>query len=84
MSINITKSNRLFLRCCYSYIVNGMATLVLGSILPSIIEEAGLSFSAAGGLISVPVSYTHLDVYKRQSPYLSFRYSGIIFCFYGI
>ena len=53
MSINITKSNRLFLRCCYSYIVSGMATLVIGSILPSIIEEAGLSFSAAGGLISV-------------------------------
>ena len=45
--------NSIFIRCCYGYAVSGMAVLVIGSILPSIIKEAGISFLAAGGLLSV-------------------------------
>lgn len=47
------KRNHIFVRCCYGYAVSGMAVLVIGAILPSIIEEAGISFLAAGGLLSV-------------------------------
>lgn len=47
------KKNLIFLRCCYGYGVSGMAVLVIGAILPSLIEEAGISFLAAGGLLSV-------------------------------
>lgn len=43
----------LFLCCCYGYAINGMAVLVIGSILPALIAEAGISFSAAGGLLSL-------------------------------
>nr|WP_288824774.1 MFS transporter [uncultured Clostridium sp.] len=43
----------IFIRCCYGYAVSGMAVLVIGAILPSIIKEAGISFLAAGGLLSV-------------------------------
>lgn len=43
----------IFLRCCYGYGVSGMAVLVIGAILPFIIEEAGLNFLAAGGMLSV-------------------------------
>lgn len=46
------KRNQIFARCCYGYMVSGMAVLVIGAILPSIIEEAGISFLAAGGLLS--------------------------------
>ncbi|MFW6677773.1 MFS transporter [Lacrimispora sp. AGF001] len=45
--------NSVFIRCCYGYAVSGMAVLVIGAILPSIIKEAGISFLAAGGLLSV-------------------------------
>lgn len=46
------KRNQIFIRCCYGYVVSGMSVLVIGAILPSIIEEAGISFLAAGGLLS--------------------------------
>lgn len=46
------KYNHIFLRCCYGYAVSGMAVLVIGAILPSIITEAGISFLAAGSLLS--------------------------------
>lgn len=46
------KYNHIFLRCCYGYAVSGMAVLVIGAILPSIIAEAGISFLAAGSLLS--------------------------------
>ncbi len=45
--------NSIFIRCCYGYAVSGMAVLVIGAILPSIIKEAGISFLAAGGLLSI-------------------------------
>lgn len=46
------KYNQIFIRCCYGYAVSGMAVLVIGAILPSIIKEAGISFLAAGSLLS--------------------------------
>ena len=42
----------LFFRCCYGYLINGMAVLIIGSILPSLIAEAGIGFSAAGAMLS--------------------------------
>lgn len=47
------KRLKIFIRCCYGYSVSGMAVLVIGAILPSVIGEAGISFLAAGGLLSV-------------------------------
>lgn len=46
------KYNQIFIRCCYGYVVSGMAVLVIGAILPSIIKEAGISYLAAGSLLS--------------------------------
>lgn len=42
----------LFFRCCYGYLINGMAVLIVGSILPSLIAEAGIGFFAAGAMLS--------------------------------
>ncbi|WP_125140309.1 MFS transporter [Clostridium transplantifaecale] len=42
----------LFLRCCYGYLINGMAVLIIGSILPSLMKEGGLSFAVAGAMLS--------------------------------
>lgn len=51
---NIEHSKRkLFLCCCYGFAINGMAVLVIGSILPGIMTEAGLSFAVAGGMLSL-------------------------------
>lgn len=48
------KTNQsVFLRCCYGYGVSGMAVLVVGAILPSIMAASGLSFTTAGGLLSM-------------------------------
>ncbi|MGL5437614.1 MAG: MFS transporter [Lachnospiraceae bacterium] len=48
------KSNRnIFLRCCYGYAVSGMAVLVVGAILPSIMREAGLTYTSAGAMLSM-------------------------------
>lgn len=41
-----------FIRCCYGYAVSGMSVLVVGAVLPSLIREAEMSFSIAGGLLS--------------------------------
>ena len=50
--MNNHQRNNIFLRCCYGYAVSVMATLIIGAILPFVIEEAGISFLAAGGLLS--------------------------------
>lgn len=42
----------LFLRCCYGYLINGMAVLIIGSILPSLMKEGRLSFAVAGAMLS--------------------------------
>ena len=51
--MNTDKRNQIFTRCCYGYAVSGMSVLVIGAILPYIISEAGISYLAAGGLLSV-------------------------------
>lgn len=47
------KHKSIFIRCCYGYAISGMAVLVVGAILPSLIREAGLSYALAGGLLSM-------------------------------
>lgn len=51
--MKIEKREQIFIRCCYGYSVSGMAVLVIGAVLPSVIAEANISFLAAGGLLSV-------------------------------
>ena len=41
----------------------------LQPVLSGYMQAATLSFIKARPLLSCPVSYTHLDVYKRQSPF---------------
>ena len=45
--------NMIFIRCCYGYAVSVTAVLVVGAILPSIMREAGLSYTMAGGMLSM-------------------------------
>lgn len=45
--------NMTFIRCCYGYAVSGTAVLVVGAILPSIMREADLSYTLAGGMLSM-------------------------------
>ena len=52
--------------------------------LMSMLKKAGIvrSVRGAGGgyvLVKRPVSYTHLDVYKRQGLYRAEKYSDILF-----
>lgn len=44
--------NKLFLRCCFGYMASGMSVLAIGAVLPYLIKEAGISYAAAGGLLS--------------------------------
>lgn len=43
---------QLFFPCYFSFFVNGAMVLLVGAILPYVIEEAGISYSVAGGLLS--------------------------------
>lgn len=43
---------RLLLPCYYSFFVNGMMVLMVGTILPYLIKEANINFSVAGGFLS--------------------------------
>jgi fucose permease len=43
---------RLFLPCYFAFFVNGAMVLLVGAILPYLIEEAGMNYSMAGGLLS--------------------------------
>lgn len=47
-----TQQKTLFYRCYYGFFINGMAVLLIGAVLPYLIEEAGISYSIAGGLLS--------------------------------
>lgn len=51
----ITARNKTeqIIRCCYGYAISGMAVLSVGAVLPSLIEEARLSYAVAGGLLSL-------------------------------
>lgn len=48
----MTKKMKLFIPCYYAFFSNGMMALVLGSVLPYLIQEAGINYSVAGGLLS--------------------------------
>lgn len=43
---------KLFFPCYYAFFVNGAMVLLVGAILPYIIQEAGINYSVAGGLLS--------------------------------
>ena len=43
---------RLFFPCYFSFFVNGAMVLLVGAILPYIIEEAGINYSVAVGFLS--------------------------------
>ncbi len=43
---------RLFAPCYYAFFANGAMVLLVGSILPYIIAEAGINYSTAGSLLS--------------------------------
>ncbi|MDD3252261.1 MAG: MFS transporter [Lachnospiraceae bacterium] len=46
-------THMIFVRCCFGYAVSGMAVLVIGAILPSLMREASLSYALAGGALSM-------------------------------
>lgn len=48
----MTKKAKLFIPCYYSFLANGMMALVIGAVMPYLIEEAGINYSVAGGLLS--------------------------------
>jgi len=48
----MTKKMKLFIPCYYAFFSNGMMALVLGAVLPYLIQEAGINYSVAGGLLS--------------------------------
>lgn len=43
---------KLFFPCYFAFFVNGAMVLLVGAILPYIIQEAGINYSVAGGLLS--------------------------------
>lgn len=43
----------MFTRCCYGYAVSGIAVLVIGAVLPSVMREASLNYTLAGGMLSM-------------------------------
>ncbi len=43
---------KLFFPCYFSFFVNGAMVLMVGAILPYIIDETGISYSIAGGFLS--------------------------------
>lgn len=42
----------IFYRCYYGFFINGMVVLLIGAILPYLIQAAGISYGIAGGLLS--------------------------------
>lgn len=43
---------KLFFPCYFAFFVNGAMVLLVGAILPYLIEEAGINYSTAGGFLS--------------------------------
>ena len=43
---------RLLFPCYFAFLVNGAMVLLVGAILPYLIEEAGISYGVAGGFLS--------------------------------
>lgn len=53
-TMDITRRDRWFViyHCYLTYFISGIVVLVFGVILPYLIEERGISFTVAGGLLS--------------------------------
>lgn len=47
-----TEQKSMFYRCYYGFFINGMVVLLIGAVLPYLIEAAGISYGIAGGLLS--------------------------------
>lgn len=43
---------QIFLRCCLGYFFSGMATLIIGAILPHLMSEIGLDYIGAGSILT--------------------------------
>lgn len=43
---------KIYIPCYFSFFINGAIVLMVGTVLPYIISEAGINYSAAGGLLS--------------------------------
>lgn len=51
--MNRREKIRLFAPCYYSFFANGAMVLLIGAILPYIMEEAQISYSVAGSALSI-------------------------------
>lgn len=47
-----TQKKSLFHHCYYGFFINGMVVLLIGAVLPYLMEAAGLSYGITGGLLS--------------------------------
>ena len=45
-------SNKIFYRCYYTFFINGIAAILVGSILPHLIADLDLSYGLAGSMLS--------------------------------
>lgn len=50
--MNTNNKFRLFFPCYFAFFVNGAMVLMVGAVLPYIMEEAGINYSIAGGFLS--------------------------------
>lgn len=50
--MNTKERNSLFARTFYTFFVSGMIVLIIGAVLPYIIDEAQINYAVAGGLLS--------------------------------
>lgn len=53
--MEVTRENRwaVVYHCYLAYFLSGMVILIFGVILPSLIEDRGISFTAAGAMLSI-------------------------------
>ena len=53
-AMNVTKRDKwtVIYHCYLAYFISGIVVLMFGVILPYLIEERGLSFTVAGGILS--------------------------------
>ena len=78
---------KLFFPCYFAFFVNGAMVLLVGAILPYLIEEAGISYSVAGGLLSDQLFFCNKtysingnlsNAKKRNAPHRTFRLNQTI------
>lgn len=47
-----TQKKSMFYHCYYGFFINGMVVLLIGAVLPYLMDAAGLSYGITGGLLS--------------------------------